>query len=522
MTPAQKKKRIAHLKAERVKQQAIFDKVKEEDPFWLFEPSNGEVPEEGQKLLEKYLKPEDIPQVLLSQLDVFKSEADIIADFGGNQGGKTTLACIMSFIWAVAAIPLKLRGVIPESMIPTEFPQHIRVTGVDWKTMLSNILPTWRKWAPKEFLKNGSFDKSYSAEERTLSLYEDGKLKGTIEFMTNQQSVESFQGPPRHGMIYDEEPKYEIYQENLARFTTAKRMKQLFTMTPTKGLSWVHEDIVLRSETDKGENIECFKVPSVTNRMANYEVLSLILDGLSSYDSIKMRLLGEFTSLGGLVYGGLFQPKIHVIKPFDIKYDDFTVYRGLDPHLVKPSCCIELAVDREGNEYVVGTYLEAKDTDDIKKDLAKRAKDRGYRLAWTICDKSADSSMTVFGDRNIYRELKFGENAVPALCQSIKFDGSIRAGVDEIKKLLKVVEKTNLPRLFIFDIPENKTLINAMRTLERYRTQNEHVRGVKDKIEEGKHDTHACLRYIHQKPIRWINPVEYVPEYEPVNDAVGY
>ena len=514
--------RKAHLIRKIEERKAVLERLAMEDPYYFFKPSGGDITEQGRELLEDYLKPDDIPQVLEGQRDVFGCDADIIAMFGGNQSGKTTAACIMSYIWATGFVPKALEGIVPDAMIPKKFPQHIRVEGVDWKTMLGNILPTWRHWAPRDFLINRSFDSSYSSEERLLRLHKGKELLGTIEFMTNQQSVESHQGPPKHGVIYDEEPKFDIYRENMARFTTADRVKIMFSMTPTRGLSWVHDRIVLKAETEEGHRIRCFKVPSITNKVANLGVIRDILDELSGYEEIKMRLLGEFTSLGGLIYGNLFNPKIHVIKPFEMKYEDFTVYRGLDPHLVKASCCIELAVDREGNEFVVGTYLDVGDTDKIKHDLSMRARDRNYRLGWTICDKSADSNITVFGDRNIYRELKFGKDAIPALFTSEKYTGSIHAGVDQIKKLLKINPLTGKPGLFIFDTEENRVLINAMRTIERNKNLNEEERGIPDKIDEGRHDTHAALRYIHQRPVRWLAPVDYVPEYIPVNKAVGY
>jgi hypothetical protein len=61
-----------------------------------------------------------------------------------------------------------------------------------------------------------------------------------------------------------------------------------------------------------------------------------------------------------------------------------------------------------------------------------------------------------------------------------------------------------------------------MLTLERDRGMNEDVKGQRDKINEGKHDAHAALRYIHQFPVRFIPPVEYVPELEPDDPDVNY
>jgi hypothetical protein len=168
-----------------------------------------------------------------------------------------------------------------------------------------------------------------------------------------------------------------------------------------------------------------------------------------------------------------------------------------------------MAVDREGNKYVIGAYLKDADTQELKKDLADRA--RSYRLGWSIFDKSSDSTIRVFGDRNIYLEMTRGENAVPGAFKSDKYTGSINAGVDEIKKDLKVDEKGR-PRLYFFNTPEVKPLIQAMMSIERDTYANEDSKGKKDRIKEGKWDLHACLRYIYQRTVRWLPPQEKMVE----------
>ena len=508
-------KRISELDEIIESQRRTDAAIKEQDPFWFYEPSDGSISDDGRDLMREFLKEEDIPQGRLQcQKDVHTSTANIILDAGGNQGGKTVVGAVEAFIKVTGEVPNALKGVYPEGKLPKQRPQHVRVVGVDFPTFLKNLLPTYQKWVPREYLVDRSWEKSYNSEGRVLKLGKRGELYGTIEFMTNEQNVRSFQGPPRHKIIYDEEPKSDIYKENLMRFTTADRLDVLFCMTPTEGLSWVKDEILDKAETRSGDSIECFKIPSITNKRANLDILREILDGLGSYEEIKMRLLGEFVSLSGLVYGNLFNKAIHVIEPFDIEskkaWELYYLVRGLDPHLVKPSACVELVVDREGNKYVTGCYLKDADTQELKDDLAERVK--GRRVGWSIVDKSSDSTVKVFGDRNIYRELSQGKNAVPALLKSEKYTGSINAGVDEIKKDLKINEQTDRPTLFFFDTPEVKPLIQAMQNLERETYANEDDKGKKDRIKEGKYDLHACLRYIYQRVVRWMPPVESVPE----------
>lgn len=483
-----------------------IDEAKAADPFWFFEPSDGKVTEQGYKLLEKYLKPEDMPTGRLdSQLDAICSMESIRGISGGNQSGKSTTGAIYSFIKATGQVPDSLKAMFHVERIPKKFPQRGRVVGVDFKQLHSIVIPTYQYWVPRQYLIKGSWTESYSAQHNILTLTNGS----TIEFMTNQQDVESFQGPPRDWVVYDEEPREDIHKENMMRFVTADSLDFMFCWTPTKGLSWATE-LFSQEKDEQGNDIKLFKLCSVTNKKANISVLDKILSGIAEYNEIKMRLLGEFVSLSGLVYGRLFNEHVHVIPAFKLNKKDHFVVRGCDPHLVKPSAAVELAVDRNGIEYVIGSYLKDVDTDEFKKDLKERTKE--YRLGWTIFDKSCDSNLTIMGYRNIWVEMTRGKNAVPAAFQSDKFTGSINAGVDEIKKLLKNNEKTGKPMLYIFDIPENKPLIHAMKFMERDTYVNENDKGMKDRIKEGKYDLHACLRYIHQRNVRWMPEDEKVPK----------
>ena len=499
----------------------LLNEAKRQDPFWYFEPSDGSITEEGSELLKKYLKPDDIPQRLDSQKDLFASKASIKGASGGNQSGKSTFGGLYAYIWATGEIPDGLKGVFPEETLLEDRNRNIRVIGVSNKQLMNTVLPAYQKWVPRKYLAKGKWSESFSSEQKKLFLYKDGVGEpiSTIEFMTNEQDVESFQGPPLGLVIYDEEPLEKIRKENLMRFITAGQLNEVFCWTPTNGLTWA-TDLFSDEVDEKGRSINLCKFASVTNKQSNLKVLDEICGEIEDYNELKMRLLGEFVSLSGLVYGKLFDTNLHCIEPFEIKEKDFIVYRGLDPHLVKPSVCVEVAVDREENYYVIGVYAKDCDTSELKKDLKERV--AKYRLGQTRCDRSADSTIRVLGDRNIYKELGTGENAIPALFKSEKFTGSIHAGVDIIKQLLKVNKTTKKPRLFIFKNKETKSLISAFKSLERETYENEDVKGTKDKIREGKHDAHAALRYVFQSTVPWLPPQASVPEYEPVNETTGY
>lgn len=549
---------IAKAEADVAVADQAVEAAKELDPFWFWEPGDGliDVPinkftdQTKRELLGRWLKPEDIPEQTDSQLNALLCVTSIKGVSGGNGSGKTDVGTIDGLMNATGEIPNSLKPYVDYPAIKRKLERARskvvmgRVTGVDNKQLHRVVLPMWQKYVPRAYLKDGSWEKSYNKEFDVLTLYRGKKVCSKTEFLTNEQKVKSSQGGTLDWAKFDEEPEQAKYKETMLRFRSAPYLDLEIDWTPTEGLTWAtdlfHDDVFEDEEDDTDKAL--FKLASVANDFAlntseKLKTFIAMFDGyakVSSYEEMKMRLLGEAISLTGLVYSGLFNRSIHVIPPFPITYGDYIVYRGLDPHTVKPSVCVELAVDRMGYEYVCGCYMEAVDTEVIKADLAQRARERKYRLGWSRCDKSANSTIKALGDRNIFLELARGKNAIPALDLSEKATGSIHAGVDEIKKLLKSPPLTpheeahirnhpeskaeilshKKPKFYIFDIPENQLLIKAFQTLEREAYANEDKKGLKDRIAEGKHDAHAALRYIHQRKIRWLPPTEQKPHYE--------
>lgn len=514
-----------------------LEDAKKADPFWYYEPSVGDVTPEARQILEKYLKPEDIPKRLDGQIDVLASTANTNLVSGGNQSGKTTVCSIRKFIRACRVVPPTLKGIFPEKLIPKKKFNRFRVVCEDYTHgFLNHNLPVYKSWVPREWLIDGKWEKSYSDKKDMLTLVhpDEKQICASIEFMTNQADVDSFQGPPMDGITYDEEPRQDIREENLLRMVTAEFVDEMFGMTPTKGLSWVFDEIYENEGTspDGTQRIQCFQLSSLSNKRANLKTLDEILSRIKIYDHRRMRLLGAWISMSGLIYGGLYHRKDHVIDPKKLvpdggyltcrcrrflenpnadartirhekgcPYLQWLVFRGLDPHLVKETASLFLAMDREGTHVIDTCYWHKRTTKDIKADL--NALGRGYRMAWTRCDPSADSDLTALDDRNIFKELSTGPDKIPRLKKAQKYGGSIKAGVDQIMQLLAVNSATGRPSLLIADRPENELIMKAFRSLQREEHANEDRKGVKDAIAEGKFDMHACLRYILQQRLYW-------------------
>lgn len=534
-----KKKRLKIFEqmVERAKEAMVLrEQALKSDPFYFYEPVDGDIGIEAQEFLKEFLKEEDIPSKLDSAADVHGSEASIRGASGGNQSSKTTLGCIEGLIAATGALPLMFdkgskfyKYKIPSKRLSMPRPCHVRVIGEDYQNgILRNLIPTYRKWSPRDYLFNRSWEQSYSAGEQVIRYFKPGTkdLVGSIEFMSNKQDLGTFQGPPRHKLILDEEPLHEVYKENLMRFTTASDLDILFCMTPTKGLSWTY-DLYTRGEDESGHKVDWYQISSVCNPYANLKVLREILKEMPSYDEVKMRLLGEFISLSGLVYGKLFNSHIHVIEPFETgcncggsklhntgcPFTKYVCFMGIDAHMVKDSCAVLAAYDQADNVIVDTCYKKPVDTDKFKSDLAFLTHNK--RVAWTVFDPSNDSDLTIFKAKNIFWDMTHGEDRIKSGFCGDKRPGSIASGVDTIKRRLKPNSITGSPTLYIMNRPENQLLIKSFKTLQRDAWFNEDVKGQRDKIQEGIHDHHAALRYILQNRLSWQPHQEqtYEPEF---------
>ena len=554
LSPSEQEKKLAYIQSEKKAIRDEVEAVKGQDPFWYYQPTQNTLSDPQRAFLQEFLKSEDIPTRLDSAVDVHACEANIIGVSGGNQSSKTTTCTIEDLIKACRKIPSSLIGIYPESKLPVKKFNRIRVVCEDYQNgILKHNLPNLMRWTPRAYLIDGRWEKSWSAEKMQLTLVhpEEKQICATIELMTNNAEVGTFQGPPIDRVRYDEEPREDIFDENLLRFVTSDHLDIAFGMTPTHGLSWVYDRLWNKDAIQGKNSIQWFQLCSISNPKANLETLREICKNIKKYDELKMRLLGEWISLSGLVYGSYFKRRVHVIAPEklglgqgdyldchcnasrlgdlsvdirDIPHADncpflqYVAFLGLDPHEVKATVAVIVAVDRDETIFVDRCYKGDKTLKDVKRDLNSIL--RGYRYGFGKCDPHADSDRTAFDNINAWKILTKGEAPIPNLKKADAYKGSILAGVDIIRQMLIGRDELH-PRLMVIDRPENQELIHSFRTLQRDTFTNEDHRGPKDAIAEGKHDHHAALRYILQSPLRWY-PLEAAEskDYQRAEEAI--
>lgn len=215
------------------------------------------------------------------------------------------------------------------------------------------------------------------------------------------------------------------------------------TMTPLKGLTFLHDEVYLNRSGDPENWYEFmewadnpFLDPGEIGRM----------DAVLPEDELQTRRYGRFAAREGLVYPE-FDENVHVIEPFDLP-PDWQAGISIDPGLKNPLSCHFYGVDFDGNIYVVGEHYEA---DRDVEYHAGKIFELADRLNWkrdprgrlrALIDPaagqrtlaSARSVAELFGDLGILTDLRVNKD--------------LFAGISRVRRYLKVRE--GKPSLYVF------------------------------------------------------------------------
>jgi len=248
------------------------------------------------------------------QRDFTLSEKQILAFITANGVGKTE-----TLIWNVVALalgwhPLQLhKGLFPP-------PLRIRLTADTFKEGIKErLLPRIRNYLPKEFIlqdyddSNRTIKLKPTTEHENQPILRDEKgqrIGGFFQFLTYEAPVKQHAGAELDIIVFDEEPPYAHYVENLERLRRAKNGGRLMIgMTPEleseRPMTWSFEHLY---ETTS-PNIECFGMSQYEAPWIPQEFIQLQLDTLPE-EEIAVKVFGKFAQLQGLVYKK-FSPNLY-------------------------------------------------------------------------------------------------------------------------------------------------------------------------------------------------------------------
>lgn len=371
--------------------------------------------------------------------------------FGGNRSGKTECGAVEAVYMARGIHPYRenknnvfgwvvsLSQQVQRDVAQAKILSYINPSWIEDVTMLSG---------KKDSLKYGIID-----QIRIRNVF--GGIS-VIGFKSCDQGREKFQGSSLDFVWFDEEPPKDIYDE--CRMRVLDKKGDIFgTMTPLKGLTFIHDEIYLNSLNSK--EVWCEFMEWGDNPYLDKDEVDALTSTLSS-DQLESRRYGRFKASAGLVYPE-FDENVHVIEPFNVPFE-WQDTLSIDPGLNNPLSAHWYAVDYDGTVYVVAEWFEAgrsvdyhaQKIDEISKML--NWKRDSYGRIGALIDSAANQK-TLASTKSV-TELFFDFN----IAVNPKVNKDMFSGIQRVKQYLKLND--GKPKLYIF-----KNCVNLIRELKSYR-----------------------------------------------------
>ena len=386
-------------------------------------------------------------KVHLKQLAFHKCQKRNRWVFGGNRSGKTECGAVETIYMA--------RGVHP-------YRQNRKDT-FGWVVSLSREVQRdvaqskILKYLPKEWIADVVMS-SGRKDDFSAGIIDQIKVKNvfggvsTIGFKSCDQGREKFQGSSLDYIWFDEEPPEDIYRECKMRVLDKKG--DIFgTMTPLKGLTFIHDEIYLNAAAS--DEVWCEFIEWADNPFLDEDEIKEFSSSLPESE-LESRRFGRFKDESGLVYTE-FDPVNHVIEPFDVPFE-WQSNLSIDPGLNNPLSCHWYCVDYDGNVYVVAEHYAAKKDIDYHAEEIKRISDeigwrRDYDGRITALIDSAANQRTLASVKSV-TEL-FYERGIAV---NPNVNKNLFSGIARVKEYFKA------NKIFIF-----RTCVNLIRELKCYR-----------------------------------------------------
>lgn len=403
----------------------------------------------------------------------------------GNRSGKSVASVVEGIWYLTKTHPYRKtpQGQVRGRVVCVDF-----LNGVD-----KIILPLYKQWMPKEYLIDGSWDKSYSAQQHTLTL-KDGSF---VEFMSQDQDLDKFAGTSRHFVHFDEECPKVIFEECKMRLLDTDG-DWWISETPVAGMEWIYDELYqpYMEAIEKGEEprIGLVQMRTDENPYLNKEALERVF-GTMDQESKAVRLGGEYLAISGAMYRD-FKEITHANQTFeDFEFDPskYRVYLTGDHGINNPTAWLWIAADIKGGLTVIREYYQANAT---VADHAKAINEINAELGCVPYMVTGDPAMKqrsgITGESIISEYAKHGIY--------INVDGIPRqkeVGINKIMQYLKMNPKTGKPFLTI--LRECHNTIRELKGAKQNRYVNRIIASMKNQPEgQREKDDHTtdALRYL--------------------------
>jgi len=265
------------------------------------------------------------------------------------------------------------------------FPKKGRIVS-DPENLKINLIPTLKEYFPKGRYVAKKAGKQYDSHWTTDTGFE-------FDIMSYEQDAKEFESATLGWAWFDEPPTEAIFKATVSRM---RKGGIIFISETPLYAAWLYDHIIANPDTElanKGQRVyieagveaACIQ-HGIRGHLEHDDIQRMI--GEYSEDEKQARIYGKFQHLIGLRFKQ-FSRNIHVVKPFNIDYRNYTVYEALDPHDRTPDTCNWLAVDRKGRKYIVDElWLKCQGgTEELAQRIKKIAQQ--YRVERRVIDPSA-------------------------------------------------------------------------------------------------------------------------------------
>jgi len=369
-----------------------------------------------------------------------------------------------------------------------------RVVCVDFLNGVEKIiLPLYRQYMPKEYLKEGSWEKSYSAMHHTLTL-KDGSF---IEFMSQDQDVDKFAGTSRHWIHYDEECPKVIFDECLMRLLDTNGFWWI-SETPVAGMEWIYDDLYAPYfedvENGREPRIGLVQMASDENPHLTKEALDRIFGNMSPEDR-AVRFGGEYLAISGSLYKQ-FKEITHANETFEeFQFDPkmMRVYLTGDHGISNPTAWLWVAADIKGGLTVIKEYYQAGATVAEHAEAIHRINAELDCTPYLVTGDPAMKQRTAVTGTDIISE--YAKHGIYINVEGIpRFK---QPGINKILQYLSMNPKTGKP--FLMMLKECHNSIRELKGAKQMRFVNKKVAALKNQPEgQREKDDHTtdALRYL--------------------------
>lgn len=420
---------------------------------------------------------------------------------GGNRSGKSVAGVVDDLIQA-----------LPEEWVPDHLKQYkrwhppffCRVVTPDLGHTLQEVLDAIREWCPPGAMKGGSFDSAYRKDKRIFEL----ECGSRFDFMSFETDLDKFGGVSRHRIRYDEEPPGEkgrqIRKAGLQRIRDTQGDER-WTLTPEFGLSWLYTDIWENRGPEVEERVWA-NDEMVLVRATTYDNPHVprdeTADKAMTDEEYKVKVLGEFFHLKGLVYGAFRESANdkgpgHVVDVPSAQHVQGLpeILVGIDPG-VRTTGVVFCGFDRDNHMLIFDElYLHYEDEEDIPERVAKeiKLKEAEWKIKpkWYIIDPSSRNRTGITGQDVQAAYHRAGIPVYPG-------NNSVQAGIFEMRRRMA------------------SDLISVSCACEKWLWERRRYRmnDTSDKFEVVKQDDHLL------DPTRYVAMAHPLPSAQPSQDAL--